>query len=99
MTALQVIAYYSIAPGNEKAVVELLPKLAEASRTEPGNLSYTVYVQLGDESEVVILEQYESPEAFAAHRESDHFRELGFGGIIPMLSNRRVETFPIVDAG
>ncbi|MCU1413090.1 MAG: antibiotic biosynthesis monooxygenase [Microbacteriaceae bacterium] len=95
MTALQVIAYYSIAPGNEKAVIDLLPQLAEASRTEPGNLSYNAYIQLGDESEVVILEQYESPEAFAAHRESEHFQRLGFGAIIPMLANRRVETFPI----
>jgi quinol monooxygenase YgiN len=95
MSALQVIAYYSIAPGNEKAVHELLPRLAEASRTEPGNISYGVYTQLGDESQVVILEKYESPEAFAAHRESEHFTELGFGAIIPMLSDRRVETYPI----
>jgi quinol monooxygenase YgiN len=97
MSALQVIAYYSIAPGNEQAVADLLPRLAEASRAEPGNVSYNVYVQLGDASEVVILEQYESPESFAAHRETDHFQQLGFGAIIPMLSNRRVESFPIPD--
>ncbi|MES2169541.1 MAG: antibiotic biosynthesis monooxygenase family protein [Actinomycetota bacterium] len=98
MPALQVIAHYSIAPGNEKAVLDLLPKLAEASRTEPGNLSYNAYVQLGNESEVVILEKYESPEAFAAHRQTDHFTQLGLGAIIPMLSDRVIETFPIPDA-
>jgi quinol monooxygenase YgiN len=97
MSKLQVIAYYSIAPGNEAVVAELLPQLASASRTESGNLSYNAYVQLGNPAEVVILEQYESLEAFAAHRESDHFQQLGFGRIIPLLAGRRVETFPLPD--
>ncbi len=95
MSKLQVIAHYTIAPGNEDAVTETLPKLALASRNEPGNLYYSAFAELGEPRNIVILEQYDSPESFAAHLETDHFKEFGLGTIIPLLADRRVERFPI----
>jgi len=95
MTELQVIARYTISAGHEDEVLALLPKLAEASRGEPGALAFDVYRQVGDDRNVVLLERYASPEAFAAHRETPHFKDLALGQIIPRLQSRAVETYEV----
>ena len=66
MTELQVIARHTMAAGKEQEVLALLPKLLEASRAEPGNVSFVGYRQLDDERSCVLLERYASREAFAA---------------------------------
>jgi quinol monooxygenase YgiN len=97
MTELQVIARYTIAAGREDEVLALLPKLAAAARSEPGNVSFVVYRQLDDEREVVLLERYASRDAFAAHRETAHFKDLVLGQIVPRLDSRVVEAFDVVE--
>jgi quinol monooxygenase YgiN len=93
MTELQVIARYRIAQGKEDEVLALLPKLADASRAEPGNLAFVVYRRLDDDREVVLLERYTSREAFAAHRETPHFKDLVLDRIAPRLDSRVIETY------
>ena len=95
MPELQAIAHYTVAAGNEDAVAALLPLLVQASRAEPGNLSYGVYRSLENPRDVVILERYVSREAFADHRASPHFAEIGLGQIIPLLDGRVVEVFDV----
>ena len=46
MTQLQVIARYTVTFGNELEVASLLTQLADATRAEPGNLSFATYRQL-----------------------------------------------------
>ena len=89
----QVIAHYHAQPGRGDEVAELLKTLAEASRTEPENLSYWVSRSLEDADHFVIVESYTSAEGFAAHRETSHFQETGVGRIIPLLENRTVTAF------
>jgi quinol monooxygenase YgiN/predicted GNAT family acetyltransferase len=98
MTQLQVIARYTVTFGNELEVTSLLAQLAEAARAEPGNLSFAAYRQLDDEREIVILERYDSLDAFAAHRASAHYQDLVLGQIVPRLDNRVVETFLVDEA-
>ncbi len=95
MSELQVIARYTISAGHEDEVLGLLAQAAEAARTEPGNLSFQVYREVGNDREVVLLERYDSPDAFAAHRETPHFKELVQGKIIPRLDNRVIETYNV----
>ena len=95
MTELQVIARYTLSAGNEDEVLALLPKLAEASRSEPGNVSFEIYRHLDDGRDVVLLERYASREAFAAHRESPHFQDLVLGQIAPRLASRVVESYDV----
>jgi quinol monooxygenase YgiN len=97
MPELQVIARYAIASGNEEAVLALLPKLAEASRAEPGNVSFVAYRRLDGDRDIVLLERYASRDAFATHRESPHFKDLVLGQIAPLLDSRVVETYDAVD--
>jgi quinol monooxygenase YgiN len=97
MPELQVIARYTISAGKEAEVLGLLARIAEAARTEPGNISFAVYRQLDSELEVVLLERYASRDAFAAHREAAHFKEIVLDQIIPLLESRVVEQYDVVE--
>jgi quinol monooxygenase YgiN len=97
MPELQVIARYTISGGKEDEVLALLPKLAEASRAEPGNVSFVAFRALDDERNVVLLERYASRDAFAAHRETPHFKDLVLGRIAPLLDSRVVESYDVAD--
>jgi quinol monooxygenase YgiN len=94
---LQVIARYTLAPGNEDEVLALLPQLAAATREEPGNLGFEIYRGTEDPNAVILLERYASREAFAAHRESAHFKELVLNTIVPLLESRVVELYEAVE--
>jgi uncharacterized protein len=98
MTQLQVIARYTVTFGNELEVESLLTQLAEATRTEPGNLSFATYRQLHDERQLVLLERYASLDAFMAHRATVHYNDLVLGQIVPRLDDRVVETFMVDEA-
>jgi hypothetical protein len=59
----------------------------------PATSSFTAYRQLDEPRTYVLLERYTSREAFAAHRETDHFKELVLGEIVPRLDERVTEMF------
>lgn len=90
-----VLAHYFPAEGNEQRVLELLVDLKEASLTESGNRGYEFYAPGGNEGEILIVERYESAEAFVIHRESEHFQSIGKEQIIPLLDERQVEEFTL----
>lgn len=89
-----VIARYFSQPEQADRVSELLPLLAEASRTEPGNRSYTISRDLECPATFVIVEEYDTAEDFAVHRETAHFQRIGLGQIVPLLTDRQIVTFP-----
>jgi quinol monooxygenase YgiN len=99
MPEILLIAHHTMAAGKEAEVLGLLPKLIEATRAEPGNLSFVAYRQFDDERSYVLLERYASAEALAAHRETSHFKDLVLGQIVPRLSGRTLETYePTTDS-
>ena len=97
MTELLVIAKHTMKKGEEDAVLSVLPRLIEAARTEPGNLSFVAYRQLDDERTYVLLERYKSREAFAAHQQTTHFKELVLEQIVPRLDDRVLELHDVND--
>jgi quinol monooxygenase YgiN len=97
MSELQVIATHTMAAGQEDEVLALLPQLIAAVRTEPGNISFVAYRQLDDPRTYVLLERYASRAAFAAHRETAHFKDLVLGQIVPRLANRVIQQFDVVE--
>lgn len=90
-----VLAHYYPAQGNEARVLELLHSLTAASRAEDGNVAYDFYAPGSRSGEILIVERYISAEAFAVHRESEHFGTIGKEQIIPLLDDRRIEEFAI----
>lgn len=100
MTYYQVIAHHHISPEADlQEVLALYPKLADATRKEPGNVSFDAFGQLDDERVVVVLERYTSREAFAEHQRSPHFKEILLDGIVPSLRDRWREGYDVPSAG
>jgi len=97
MPQIQVIARYTVSAGNEEKVVALLREAAPLSRSEPGNLDYTPYVDPDDPRRVVLLERYVSREAIDAHRETAHFQEIVLAQIVPLLEERIVELYEVAE--
>jgi quinol monooxygenase YgiN len=72
-------------------IAETLRQLAEASRKEPGCVSYIPHQVEDDPDTVVIYEQYKDAQALAAHRASEHFGKLAVGGLYQKMRDRAVE--------
>ena len=91
------IATYRGQTGTGDAIEPLLAELAGASRTEPGNSLYLVNRSTTATDTFVIYEHYQDEDALVAHRESPHFQRLAVGHIIPMLEERVVDVYRLVD--
>jgi quinol monooxygenase YgiN len=77
-------------------IAETLRQLAEASRKEPGCISYIPHQVEDDPDTVVINEQYRDQEALAAHRATPHFQKLAVGGLYQRMRERIVENLTAV---
>ena len=81
--AIAVIAKLNVAEGKEAEFEEIMLGLAEEVRAkEPGNQLYTLCRD--DDGNYLVMELYESPEALAAHGQSEHFKAAGakFAGVM-----------------
>ena len=88
-----VTADTSSSPEDADEFGRALQKLAQACRTEPGCLSYEVFRSVDQPERYVSIERYADSEAFAAHRASAHFREIGLGEVIPLVVARDVRMY------
>ena len=75
-------------PGNEGRVREILEQLGEASRQEPGVITYTTHVDPENPREFFIYEKYHDASGLEAHQETSHFKEMVLQQAIPLLENR-----------
>ena len=72
------------------SVLKLLTEVAEPSRKEEGNLFYKIHQSKSDANTLILFEGYANETALEEHRNSEHFKTLVLGKIIPMLENREV---------
>jgi len=94
---LTVIARYVVGEGHDATVARLLRKNAEASRTEPGCLEFSVYQEIDDPRTFLLYERYTSEDAFQVHRRTPHFQNIIEQQVVPLLDKRvwtRVEALP-----
>ncbi|MGW0699907.1 putative quinol monooxygenase [Streptomyces sp. NPDC002867] len=61
------LAEFTVRPGNEERVAELVKDYAVRVREEPGNLAFEVYTKEADPLAYWIFEVYEDEAAFRAH--------------------------------
>ncbi|WP_329129125.1 antibiotic biosynthesis monooxygenase [Streptomyces sp. NBC_01476] len=96
MPEFLVIAHHTIAADQDvDEVLAVYPKLAAATRAEPGNVSFAVFRQLDDDRELVILERYVSRDAAEAHLRTPHFKEFVLTRLVPRLENRWSEKYDV----
>ena len=85
-----VIGKWKLKDADTSRVLQLLPELADKTRTEKGNLSYTVYQSEDDPGELILLEEYVDAVAVEAHQHSEHYRRIVVTEVIPHLESREV---------
>lgn len=64
-------------PAHRAALEQALRQMVEASRREPGNLRYDLFVRDDDAATFDLFELYADEAAVAAHRASAHYQALG----------------------
>jgi quinol monooxygenase YgiN len=95
VTEVLLIARHTMKPDLEDTILPLVEQLVEATRSEPGNLSFDAYRSLRDPASYVLLERYTSREALAAHRATAHFQEILLSQIVPLLAHRTIEEYDV----
>jgi quinol monooxygenase YgiN len=77
-------------------IAEILRKLTQASREEPGCVTYVPHFVDGDHATVVIYEQYADEAALDFHRNSPHFQQYAVGGLYQKMRERQMENLTAV---
>jgi quinol monooxygenase YgiN len=83
-------------PDDHEKVVELLRPLTEGSRKEPGCVTYVPHFVEGDNTTVLIYEQYKDEAALEQHRNSPHFAQYAIAGLFQLMKDREVENLTAV---
>jgi quinol monooxygenase YgiN len=65
--AKALLAEFTVRPGAEARVAEMVTELADHVRQEPGNVTFAVYTKEADPRAYWIYEVYRDEEAFRAH--------------------------------
>src|SRR5258708_26959835 len=72
-------------------ITEILRELTNASRQEPGCVSYIPHWVEGEPCAVLIYEQYTDKKAEEAHRQSAHFKKYAVAGLYQKMLERSRE--------
>ena len=77
-------------------IVKTLCLLTEASRKEPGCVTYIPHLVEGDSCTVFLYEQYADEAALDFHRNSPHFHLHAIGGLYQKMRQRQIENLTAV---
>jgi quinol monooxygenase YgiN len=83
-----VIATYRTTPADARAVAKLLARHAAASEREPGCRQFSAHQAVDDPTRFFLYETYDSAEAFAEHRRTEHFQHNIEGTLAPLVIER-----------
>jgi quinol monooxygenase YgiN len=83
--------------GEEKAIADVLAKMAPPSRQEPGCLMYQPHRSTDDARLFFIYEQYVDAAAYEAHMATPHFERYARGEAFPKLESRERAFYQTMD--
>jgi quinol monooxygenase YgiN len=82
--------------GEAEAVADILRRMADAVKAEPGTLLFWPHRSPTNERVFFLYELYTDESAFQAHQQTDHFESLVLGQALPRLARReRVQLLPL----
>ena len=81
----------TFAPEDRAEAAEVAAILAEASRREPGCITYIPYRIEEDPSAILFYEQYSGPEAVEAHCASEHYKKYALSGVLARTTTQKFE--------
>ena len=82
--------------GKADEVAGIVQRLAAAARTEPGCVSFIANRSKDDPSDFLLYEQYVDEDAFAAHQQTAHFKDLVLEQALPLLAERVRKPYSVV---
>lgn len=88
--AVYVYAKWQVKEGKLDVVLDLMKEVAKKSSQEEGNLFYKVHQSQPDENTLILFEGYVDENAVEIHRNSEYFKSLVMGQIVPLLDSREV---------
>lgn len=91
------IARMTAKDGEQERAAELIGRLAEASRQEPGNVHYLPHRDPEAPRVFLLYEQYSDKAAFEAHGQTEHFKELGVGELFGLMEDRERNFYETMD--
>jgi quinol monooxygenase YgiN len=74
-----IVARLAVKEGQENAFIEVAAKLVNATRSEEGNLFYSLYQSPLNAAEFIFYEEYKDDAAFQTHASSAHFAAFAEG--------------------
>jgi quinol monooxygenase YgiN len=86
--AYVLVARLTAREGEQDRAAELIGRLVEATRTEPGNVHYIPHRDPEDPRVFLMYEQYRDKAAFEEHGQTEHFKEIALGELFPLLEGR-----------
>ena len=92
-----VTAHWRAKAGEEEQVAGLLTRNAALSRQEPGCLLFVGHRSVEDPRNFFLYEQYVDEAAFQAHTQTQHFKDIVLGDVVPRLESRERAFYVLVD--
>ena len=86
--------HYTFAPENADKAETILRQLRDASRTEPGVITFEVARSAEKPSEFALYEEYRDQAALEAHAKTPHFDQFVINGIRKLAVTRNAVTGP-----
>jgi len=90
------IVRMEFAQADRKQMEDHLVKLAEATRKEPGCVTFIPHFVRGGAPTVLLYEQYIDESALALHRSTPHFMQYVAEGVRKLMTSRQVEDLEAV---
>jgi quinol monooxygenase YgiN len=98
-TAIALAVTWEARAGEAEAVADILCRMARAAQSEPGVLRFEPHRSPSDDHVFFLYELFADEAAFAAHQQTDHFKDLVVKQGLPRLVRReRVPFTPMVTA-
>ena len=95
--AYVLVARLTAREGEQDRAAELIGKLVEATRQEPGVVHYIAHRDREDPRVFLMYEQYRDQAAFEEHGQTEHFKEIALGELFPLLEDRERGIYETLD--
>ena len=91
-----VTAFWETLPSESESVAEILKRFLPQARQEPGVLAFVIHRARSEPSKFFFYEVFKDEEAFGAHQQSAHFKELIAQDALPKLAKRERGQYSIL---
>ena len=86
-----------VKPGAESQCLDIIRKLQEHTRQEPGCVYYAGHQSKENSRHFFMYEVYKDEPAFQAHRDASHYTQYVIAGLGAIVEQRTRELFTLVE--